>query len=189
MVPRRTVNIAIMALLLVACSRSQPEQSGIPGSDDLASTTSTAPIATTTQPRPTPEEATLQFTECMREEGIDLPDIRIGADGRPLLGDISERVDITSRAFSNALNMCASILAEAGALDLGSDPELQAVIQDQLQSFSACMRENGVEDFPDPVPGFSGTGLPYSFAELPLGDPSFADAVEVCQEEVAFTGL
>jgi hypothetical protein len=125
----------------------------------------------------------------MRGEGIELPDIRIGADGRPQLGDISERVDITSRAFSDALNACASILAEAGALDLGSDPELQAVIQDQLQAFSACMRENGVEDFPDPVPGFSGTGLPYPFAELPLSDPSFADAVEACQQEVAFTGL
>jgi hypothetical protein len=179
--------LAIFGLILAACARAEQAVPEIPSSEDLVVSTTAA--TTTTAPRPSLEEATLQFTDCMRTEGIDLPDIRIGADGRPQLGDISDRVDIASPEFAAALDECAPLLSEAGALDLGSDPELQAVVQDQLQRFSECMREEGVDDFPDPVPGFTGTGLPYPMAEIPLSDPEFADAIEVCQQQVAFTGL
>jgi hypothetical protein len=44
------------------------------------------------------------------------------------------------------------------------------------------MRDLGVEDFPDPVPGFIGIGSPFPVAEIPYSDPGFADAVAVCRE-------
>jgi hypothetical protein len=180
----------VLALFLLgpACNGSEGPGASIPRSDDLASGGGSG-TDVTASPRLSLEEATLQFTDCMRDEGIDMPDIRIGADGRPLLGDVSRRVDIADPSFQDALSTCASILSEAGALDLTSDPELQAVVQDQLQSFSECMRENGIRQFPDPVVGFTGQGSPYPLAELPFDAPQFADAVEICQQRIAFTGL
>ena len=44
------------------------------------------------------------------------------------------------------------------------------------------MRESGVEDFPDPVPGFTGVGAPFSVAEIPYSDPEFATAATACRE-------
>jgi hypothetical protein len=44
------------------------------------------------------------------------------------------------------------------------------------------MVDLGVEDFPDPVPGFSGIGSPFPVAEIPYSDPGFATAVSACRE-------
>jgi hypothetical protein len=43
------------------------------------------------------------------------------------------------------------------------------------------MVDLGVEDFPDPVPGFIGIGSPYPIAEIPYSDPGFASAVTACR--------
>jgi hypothetical protein len=43
------------------------------------------------------------------------------------------------------------------------------------------MVDLGVEDFPDPVPGFIGIGSPYPVAEIPYSDPGFASAVSACR--------
>lgn len=171
-------------LLVVSCSRAEPEPT-IPGADDVvplpSSTIAAAP--TTTNARISFEEATLRFSACMREQGIDLPDIRLDAEGRPQLGDLSEEIDFSDPQFSTAFSACAPILTDAGALDLGADPELQAVIIDQLQQFSDCMREEGIAAFPDPVPGFTGNGPPYPLHQIPFSAPGFADAIEVCQDQ------
>jgi hypothetical protein len=44
------------------------------------------------------------------------------------------------------------------------------------------MVEHGVEDFPDPVPGFIGIGSPFPVAEIPYSDPAFAAAVTACRQ-------
>ncbi|MFO7547741.1 MAG: hypothetical protein R6X29_02545 [Acidimicrobiia bacterium] len=176
----------VLALVLSACSGGSEPETGIPGSDDLASTTSTTVVETTTTVPASLEETALRFTACMREQGIEIPDIAIGPDGRPLLGDLTGELDPASPEFQDALAVCSPILTEAGALDLSADPELQAVIQDQLQAFAACMRDEGVSRFPDPTPGFTGVGSPFPLAELPLDDPAFEPALQVCQANLSF---
>ena len=182
--------LAAGLLLIVACSREEPAPT-IPGADDVVPvpTTATPAVTTTVDVRISFEEATLRFSACMREEGIDLPDIRLDSEGRPQLGNLSEEVDLADPAFSAAFNACAPILTEAGALDLGADPELQAVIIDQLQQFSECMREEGITAFPDPVPGFTGQGAPYPLHQIPFSAPGFAQAIEACQDEFTVPDL
>jgi hypothetical protein len=135
------------------------------------------------------EQASLEFTTCMRDEGLELPDIRVDGEGRPQLGAILEDLDTATPEFRAALSVCATILTRAGALELSADPELQAVIIDQLASFSQCMRDNAVEEFPDPVPGFSGTGSPYLLGEVPFDDPDLQAATQVCQNDLGDLGL
>ena len=181
------------AVLIVGCS-SEDSTPTIPDSDDVVTTSADGSAASTSadtasDQRLSLEEAALAFTECMREEDIDFPDIHLDAEGRPQLGDIMDRVDTASPEFRTALASCSSILTQAGALELSSDPELQAVIVDQLAAFSECMRTNGVEAFPDPIPGFSGSGSPYLLGEIPFDDPEFQAATEVCQESLGDLGL
>ena len=144
---------------------------------------------TTTSERLDFEAATLAFTECMRQEGIDFPDVRFDAEGRPLLGEVMEDVDTASEEFTDALGSCAGILTDAGALDLATDPELQAVLVDQLAEFSECMRTNGITGFPDPDPAFTGTGSPYPLGMVPFDDPGFEEAAGVCGETLGDIGL
>lgn len=133
------------------------------------------------------EEGLLQFTTCMRTEGIDLPDIQIDADGRPILNtEVLDGVDTQSDEFSAAFLICVPILAQASPVQVGSDPELQAAVQDTLRDFSACMRQNGVENFPDPAPGFDGSGSPFPITALDTSDPDVDDAFQECSELLSF---
>jgi hypothetical protein len=182
---RRIALLLALAVIAAACSQGADEtpESTIPSSEDLSASADVAEgTTTTTLGRLGLEQATLEFTACMRDQGIDTPDIRLDAQGRPVLDGLIESVDTTSGAFRAALAECASILTRAGALDLRTDPELQAVIVDQLQEFSECARREGLRDFPDPDPAFTGTGSPYPSEEIPFSDPAFQKALVACQE-------
>lgn len=183
---RRLAPLLIAVVVVGACT-SGTEGAGdtdtIPSSDDLVeSVTDPVDTTTTTLGRLGLEQATLEFTSCLRDEGIDSPDIRLDAEGRPVLDELLEAVDTSTPEFAEALRACASILTRAGALDLRTDPELQAVIIDQLQEFSDCMRREGIGSFPDPDPAFTGTGSPYPLADVPFDDPLFEKATFSCQE-------
>lgn len=182
---RRFLVLLTFVLVASACtSESEPESSDtIPSSDNLVeSTDAPAGTTTTTLGRLGLEQATLEFTSCLRSEGIDTPDIRLDAQGRPVLDELLDTVDTSTPEFAAALRACAPILTRAGALDLRSDPELQAVIVDQLQEFSDCMRREGIRDFPDPDPAFTGTGSPFPLDQIPFDDPLFEKATFACQE-------
>jgi hypothetical protein len=179
--------ISLVVLVVVAGCGSSESVPTIPSSGDAVTTSVSIPESTATSAadsRLSLEQAALQFAACMRDNGVDFPDIRIDANGRPDLGNIFDEIDTTSTEFRTALTQCVSILGRAGALELTSDPELQAVIIDQLATFSECMRSNGVDDFPDPSAGFNGTGSPYPLGLIPFDDPEFQSAVTTCQDEL-----
>lgn len=139
--------------------------------------------------RPEIEDAVLDFTQCLRDEGFDVPDIELDANGAPIIGteDVAG-VDLSSPEFQNAFAACSSILTSAGAFSFDFDPELQAIFQDQLQQFSECMRREGVPDFPDPLAGTS--GIPYPIdAFSNFTDEAFQAALETCQQQIGFSGL
>lgn len=175
----RPLHLLVIAVLFSACvqqSGEAPSDGGDEGTIGPAAST------TTTLGRLGIEQATLEFESCMRAQGIDTPDIRLDARGRPVLDDLRAGVDTSSVEFRRALTECAPILTGVGALDLRRDPELQAVIVGQLLVFAECIRNEGVVAFPDPDPAFSGVGSPFPSDEVPFTDPSFEPAVATCQE-------
>lgn len=185
---KRLTTLLVLVLVVAACS-SEEAVPTIPSSEDVVTTSIVAETTTTEVARLGFEEAVAEFTDCMRDEGIEIPDVRFDAEGRPILGEIVEDLDLSEPAFQSALGACAGILTRAGALELSTDPELQAVVIDQLTDFSACMRDNGVETFPDPTAGFTGTGSPYPLGLIPFDDPEFEDAATACQEALGSLGL
>jgi hypothetical protein len=131
----------------------------------------------------------LEFTSCMRDEGVAVPDIELDADGAPLLdGATLEGIDLESDDFQAAFSACIGIITDAAAFEFDFDPEIEAIIQDQLQAFAECMRREGITDFPDPIVGGSGTPFPLT-AFTDLAEDDFQAALETCQQESTFTGL
>ena len=163
---RIAVAAVAMAGLLAACGSSDDN-----GSDDgiasLGSTT-TAPDGDeqTTETSVDPEEALLAYTECMRDEGIDMPDPVFVDDGDGKSGGaiaISRAegdekdgplIDFDSEEFKAAEETCKPIMDEAvGSMEI--DPERQAEMREDMLEFAQCMRDHGI-DFPDPEFGDTG---------------------------------
>lgn len=165
------------------------------GDDAASSTTGASGVAslqddqpqdgtTTTTVRLSFEEAALEFTACLRDQGIEVPDVQFGPNGQPLIDPSTVAgIDVGSPEFTVAFAACLPIIQNAGVLERDLDPEQQAIIQDQLQEFSECMRTNGIVDFPDPDPT-AVTSFPLS-AFTDFQDEDFQAALEVCQRITA----
>lgn len=89
-----------------------------------------------------PEDAQLKFAQCMRENGVDVPDPGSGDAEARRLGEGGDR-----KKLEAALEKCQSWLQAGGRLPDLKDPK----VRDQYVEFAQCMREHGV-DIPDPGP-------------------------------------
>ncbi len=164
--------LVVVAVVVAGCNNAEPSVA-----------TSIVTTTTTTTPPVDGVAATADFVACMGENGIEIVEIPFDADGRPRLEVMSEHLDYSDPATTEALSQCASFLSE-GALDLGYDSSYRDDVVGQLEAFSRCLRARGVEDFPDPIPGFIGIGSPYPGAEIPYNDADLPEAVLRCEGTV-----
>jgi hypothetical protein len=183
------------ALVGVAALVVLPACSGGDDSDDAASVaslggSSTDSTAASTDSSTASEEdfqqAMLDYAQCMRDHGIDMPDPefqegggviqRSGpGEGEPTADDQAE--------FEAADAECEPILEAARANMPAPSPEEQAEMQEQALAFSQCMRDHGVEDFPDPQFEEDG-GVTQMLDRDVASDPDFEDAQTTCQDEI-----
>ena len=131
------------------------------------------------------EEAAVDFAECMRKEGVDMPDPSTEGDG-PGGFAITPDTDLgaTEQEFRAADKACRHLLEDARPPEL-SDEEEQKVREDAL-AFTRCMREHGI-DMPDPRFGEDGSvsvevGDPGSDMDPSDPSPEFERAQEACSE-------
>lgn len=165
--------LTVATLTLFACTS---RANGPSPTDDHGSVTT---VSTTTTLGST--QAVDEFRQCLADKGVDIEPVPLDATGRPRLDLVLGDLDFADPIVRNALTECSQIL-ETGALDLGGDDLLREDIYDELVEFSHCMVRLGVEDFPDPVPGYLGVGSPFPVAEIPYSDPGFEDAVTFCRQ-------
>ena len=126
-----------------------------------------------------PEDAMLKFAECMREQGVDVPDPTAGGgihvDGR---GDPQEQMEAAQAACQKWMDMAEP--------EDGGEP----LTEEEKQSFldmAACMRERGW-NYPDPT--FDGGRVTQKIEKgegegnLPQPeDPAFKKDTEECSSE------
>jgi hypothetical protein len=89
----------------------------------------------------------LEFAQCMRDKGVrEFPDP--DASGTFTIETIvnGTSLDTDSPAFQRAITACKD-LEPAGFTGLARTPEQQQA----ALKFAACIRDNGVRDFPDPA--------------------------------------
>jgi hypothetical protein len=139
------------------------------------------------------EDAQVEFAQCMRERGIDIPDPEPGQSGIQIR--LPEGVDPDSESFQNAQEDCEPIIQDA--IPEGERPD-PSEVRDQGVKLAQCMREHGV-NMPDPQVDSEGR---VTFGSSPQGgegsdsgredilsDPDFEEAQEACQEEVGGFGF
>lgn len=146
-------------------------------------TTTTVPTSVVTSPV---EQGLADFGECMSERGVAVGEIPIDGLGRPRMSVMLSELGLGDSAVLEALEACGIHLT-SGALALDSDPELRALVQEELRRFSECVRLEGVGDYPDPVPGFDGVGSPYPLSRIPWDHPGLGAATEACRNSTPGT--
>lgn len=111
---------------------------------------------------------------CMRDAGFQIED---PTDEQLSSGVERIPADADRSAFERASSTCRGDSAETDSAAAPSQAEKDQYIQDALD-FAQCMRDNGVDDFPDPAtPGL---------IDLQSGkdSPAFQEASETCKSTV-----
>ncbi|MBT8211758.1 MAG: hypothetical protein KJN71_01300 [Acidimicrobiia bacterium] len=182
---RSTITILVIALLAAACGGSD-ENSGIATLDE----TTTTVAGDQGQSGQTDEEILLEFTGCMRSEGVELGDPIVDANGFATL-DFESFGDIDQDDAEAAFSECGSLLE---GLAFGFDQIDTTDFRDTLLEFSQCMRDQGV-DFPDPdfsnlfqIPQDGEGEFTGPFGDLDPTDPDIEAAFAQCDDILAGFG-
>jgi hypothetical protein len=117
------------------------------------------------------EQARLDFSRCMRQHGVDLPDPKQGPGGGVL---IQGTPNLDTAQGRRAMQACQKYLAAARPKLSAED---KAKFRDAFVKFSACMRKEGI-DLPDPTQGGGGQ----RFRLRLNGDPRTRKAMEKCRK-------
>lgn len=171
------------ALLAAACGGGGDTTEGVAS----LSETDQAPSSTVTSTTIDPEEALMAFTACMREQGIELEDPTVDAEGNLQLP--RPPTDLTPREREEAreaFQECADLL-EGVALGLLGVTETE--LEDALVRYAACMREQGY-DLPDPdfSQGLARPGGIFG-RDIDPNDPAFQAADAVCRDVFTEAGI
>jgi hypothetical protein len=161
---------AFLLLALAGCSSAG--DADIPSAGGPQSSTASAAQASD-------EEKAREFTDCMRDNGVDLPDPEPDGDGGFDFGLDQASVGPGDPGFQKALKACRDKLPGGGA-QYFDDPEVQA----QLREFAQCMREHGI-DFPDPDPD---GGFGDALGDLDRSSPAFQSALAACKDKLPQRG-
>lgn len=171
-----TVLLAL-AFAAAACSSSD---------DSVDATPEVVVAAGSESETATDEEQTLEFAQCMRDNGVDMEDPTVNADGtinlsRPGNGSGD---DGEGGEFDAAFEACSDILE--GATFLGGSLD-ETETQDQLLEFAQCLRDQGL-DVDDPDLSNFGPGDDSPFGEnFDPQDPANAEVMDACSD--IFTGF
>lgn len=90
----------------------------------------------------------VKFAECMRDNGVaEFPDP--DASGRSTIDGIvnNSSLDPSTAAWQNAIGACKDLQPPGFTGHKRSSQEQEIALE-----FAQCIRDNGVEDFPDPTP-------------------------------------
>lgn len=161
-----------MVLVVAACSSG----------DDASSVASIAdkedaPVADVIET--TDEQALIDFSACMRDQGVDFPDPVVGPDGYPRF-EFADPEDVDRDALFEAGEECRDALE---GVVLGLDNFDMTEFNDTFLEYATCMREHGFEDIPDRID----LAAMIRGDELPIDptDPDFIAADEQCRDVFA----
>ncbi|WP_106402094.1 hypothetical protein [Actinocorallia populi] len=156
----RVLLLTTAALAALCACGGEPGRPGVASVDGAARTDGTASAPASL----TPEDASVRFARCMREQGVDMPD-PVPGSGPGIKIDSGNRA-----AIEEAMEKCRPVLESAGVIPDLDDP----AVKDAQLEFARCMREHGV-DMPDPGEG-GGIRIPEG-----LNEERTREAGEACR--------
>jgi hypothetical protein len=158
--PLAAALFALAALGVAACGEDTPSAAGNAASKDEM------------------RQAQVKFAECMRDNGVDMPDP--GAEGGRRDFKIGGDSGISPEKFETATKACEKYRKD---IRPQLTEEEQQEFKEQALAHSRCMREHGI-DFPDPTFDAEGGARVRlgrgSGGKLNDEDPKFKAAQEAC---------
>lgn len=125
-------------------------------------------------------EAALEYAQCMRENGVeDFPDP--GPNGAQRL-KVGPGEGIRPEEFEAGDEACRKHMDDVEPPEL-SEAEQQE-FKDAALAHARCMRENGVENFPDPTFGGNGEAAIHIGKDSGLDPDDLAEAEKACEDEM-----
>ncbi|MFE9191728.1 hypothetical protein ACFYL6_19170 [Micromonospora sp. NPDC007208] len=160
----RRAAIAVLPALVLALSACGADQDGpkVASVDKPADASPSASAAAVD-----PNEMGVKFAQCLREQGLDIPDPE---PGQPVRFRFDKSVG--REKVEAAMETCREFNPQANG-----SPEQDAQQAERGRQFAGCMRENGVEAFPDPDPAQPGIRITPEIGE----DPDFPAAQKACE--------
>ena len=127
----------VLALAVAGCGQPVEDDTGVATAGGAAGA---EPTASASAVALDDADRQLKFAQCMRENGVDMPDPDPADQGRIRVnaGDDPEKADA-------AMEKCREFLPNGG-----KPRELDPEQVENARKMAQCMRENGVPDFPDP---------------------------------------
>jgi hypothetical protein len=165
--------MAGLGLLASACGGSSGE--GVAQAETKTQTTTDD----STSPSDSGAADPTAYSRCMRENGVSkFPDPdgqgRLSIQGGPGL-------DPNSPQFQAAERACEKYMPRGGD-DTPSPEEQEQGLQEAL-AYSACIREHGVPNYPDPKPNADGgIDLNAGASDFDPSSPQFKEAEEACED-------
>jgi hypothetical protein len=167
--------LAVVALIGAGCSNGSAEN----GNSGTGTGTGNGSGGNTNA---TNRDKTVDFAACMRENGVtEFPDPNAGGDQEFVDG--IKALDPSSAAWKKAIGACKD-LRPPGLLGGKASPQ---EMRPRLE-FAQCMRDDGVEDFPDPTkdaPLIDTTRIPSAAGRGARSIPGFQAAVQTCRDVLA----
>jgi hypothetical protein len=119
-------------------------------------------------------QKSVQYAQCIRKNGVpNFPDPNANGDFLFKSGPGGNGVDPGSSQFQAAQKACKSLAPAAPSPAQSNNAMAQAL------KFSACMRTNGVLNFPDPKE--SGGRVALTITGVNPNTPQFQKAMQACQ--------
>ena len=187
MTKRWILLVVALALVAAACGGSGDDGAGVASLSTIDSGGENSAAASTTDDDVDPEQALLELTQCVRDQGIDIADPTVDAEGNPQLSRPEFGEDGPPEGFREAIQECAQFLE---GVTIGRQGQDLSELQDSLVEYAACMRENGYQmDDPDLSAfgqpgqgGDQGQGGGGIFGAIDPNDPDFQAANEQCED-------
>ena len=173
---KRLAAVLVAAFLLAACGEAAANVASLENVDGVENSESS-------QEEVDAEVALLDYAQCMRENGVDVPDPTVDSEGNVQLPRPTG--DIDRNLVGAARETCSQHL-EGLSLGFGGGGD-QTEVADQLLAFAECLRDQGLDvDDPDfSEGGARGRGI---LGGLDQNDPEVAAALEVCGDLFTFGG-
>lgn len=121
------------------------------------------------------ERQLFEFSACMRDEGVEIGDPTVDADGNVALGTPMNMIT-DHGGLMEAYRACRDLI---GNRPLGHGGEDRSAVHDRLVDYAKCVREAGYYEMPDPVFSDAGDDL---FPGLDVDDPDYQAAEGECKD-------
>lgn len=121
------------------------------------------------------EERQRQLVQCMRDNGVDMPDPEPGGGIR--IGGPGQGLNPGDPRLQQAMEKCRQFMPNGGEPVKLSPEQLE-----QARKFAACMREHGI-DFPDPDPNSGAIRINRGDGRINPESEQFQAAMKACESQ------